>query len=41
MYITDNQALVLQKIIQNILIEPKKYVKLIKECSARIGQRVG
>ncbi len=30
MYITDNQALVLQKIIQNILIEPKKYVKLIK-----------
>jgi hypothetical protein len=29
-YITDNQALVLQKIIQNILIEPKKYVKLIK-----------
>lgn len=30
MYITDNQALVLQKIIQNILIEPKKYVKFIK-----------
>lgn len=30
MYVTDNQALVLQKIIQNILIEPKKYVKLIK-----------
>lgn len=30
MYITDNQALVLQEIIQNILIEPKKYVKLIK-----------
>lgn len=29
-YISDNQAFVLQKIIQNILIEPKKYVKLIK-----------
>lgn len=30
MYITDKQAFTLQKIIQNILIKPKIYVKLIK-----------
>lgn len=30
MYIADKQAFALQEIIQNILIEPKTYVKLIK-----------